>query len=219
MKWILVLLLSVNLAVGAYLYWEGNQDGAPSNPQAGSQLNNLNLTKAQQDRLAASESKTPRVQAQPNQQCVRILGLTEDDGLSVVISRLKALEVEVSQVPVDVVLRTDYQVIVGPFANTDLARKELQDISAKGLDSYVITTGRYENALSLGVFSSETGANRKVSELTEVDIDSEIVTREHTGKATMLVIDRTNAALITDSTLDSVLNAYSQAEFERYSCK
>lgn len=218
MKWILMSLLAVNLAVGGYLYWEGTQPAPVTTSGVGAQINNLGLTSSQQNRLQASEASAPSVQQRPSQQCIRISGLTETDGLSIVESRLRALEVVPSRVQAEVVLRTDYQVIVGPFASNDAARNELQAIAAKGLDSYVITSGRYENALSLGVFSNEQGAERKVSELEGLGISSDIVTREHTGEATQLIISREDAGLITDQTLESVLGAYPRAEFSRYRC-
>lgn len=218
MKWILVILLAVNIAVGGYLYWEGTQPSPVASQEVSTQFNNLSLSTSQTARLKSSETQRPSLQEKPSLKCVRISGLSNEDGLSVVESRLKALEVDVKRVPTEVVLRTDYQVIVGPFANIDLARNELQAIAAKGLDSYVITAGRYENALSLGVFSSDLGAERKISELVEEEIDATVVTREHTGEAIVLVIDKQAASLITDQTLESVLNAYPQSEFSRYSC-
>lgn len=211
-------LLVLNLAVGGYLYWEGTQAETSGQTGVAVQFNNLNLTSAQAGRLQASESSAPVVQQRPSQQCIRISGLSEADGLNVVESRLRALEVGVARQQVDVVLRTDYQVIVGPFASSDLARNELQAIAAKGLDSYVVTSGRYENALSLGVFSNQQGAERKVNELDGLNIESDIVTREHSGQATLLIINREDAGLITDQTLESVLNAYPRAEFARYRC-
>lgn len=211
-------LLVLNLALGGYVYWDSTQPEPSAQAGVNVQFNNLTLTSSQANRLQTSEASRPAVQQRPNLQCIRIAGLTEADGLSVVASRLSALEVDVSRQVVDVVLRTDYQVISGPFASSDLARNELQSIAAKGLDSYVITSGRYENALSLGVFSNQQGAQRKAEELEGLDISSDIVTREHSGEATHLIINREDAGLITDQTLESVLSAYPRAEFSRYRC-
>jgi hypothetical protein len=218
MKWIMLLLLTVNIAVGGFQYWQSIQPAAQTSIIEITKFNNLELTQNQAVRLEKASERAPALAEKPSSKCIKIVGLAAEDGLPIVQSRLKALEINPSQIKETVVLRTDYQVIVGPFASNNLARTELQSIAGKGVESYVITAGKNENALSLGVFSSESNANRKVAELSGLDIASNIVSKEHLGDAYSLVITRESASLISDSTLTSILSNFKNAKFSRYTC-
>lgn len=218
MKWTLLLLLLVNIALGGYQFWVSTQPVTVESSQQELQFSNLSVSESQSARIEQSADSAPVISDKPVNRCIRITGLSQEDGLPVVTSRLKALEVPSTEREVTLVLRTDYQVILGPFPNEDMARLEMQTVSSKGIDSYVISSGTHKNALSLGVFSTESNANRKVSELFELDIVSSIVTKEHSGQAFELLIDKESAALVSDETLNSILAAYSQASFSRYSC-
>jgi hypothetical protein len=210
--------LLANVALGGFQFWQSTVPKQTELPTENSQFSNLELSQSQTDRLARASDRTPLVADKPSFKCVRITGLSEVDGLPIVESRLKALEVQMTQEKARVVLRTDYQVIFGPFASSDLARTEMQAIGSKGVESYIIASGNNENALSLGVFSSEANASRKVAELSALDIEATIATKEHYGDATNLVIPKDSATLISDSTLRSILASYKNAKFSRYTC-
>ncbi len=218
MKWTLLLLLVINIALGGYQYWDAQQPEQVVEQGALTKFNNLQLTKTQQQRLNESSERTPVLKDTESLRCIKITGLVADDSLPIVESRLKALEVVAKKVTDTIVLRRDYQVILGPFASIDLARAELTKISAKGVESYVITTGDNKNALSLGVFSNDANAKRKIDELSQLDITAKTIIKEHTGTTTNLVIDKDSAALLSDTTLESILSAFENTEFSRFLC-
>ncbi len=218
MKWTLLFLLVLNLGLGGYQYWVSQQQTADVTQGDITKFDNLQLSASQLKRLADSSEKTPVIKDSLATRCIRISGLTEGDSLPIVESRLKALEVASTKTTETVVLRRDYQVILGPFASVELARGELDRISAKGVESYVITSGDNKNALSLGVFSNEANSNRKLDELKSLDIAATTIIKEHTGSAISLIVDRESAALISDSTLQSILSSFETAEFSRFIC-
>ena len=218
MKWILLTLLVLNLLFGGYEYWQSHQPSQNIAPAAvEAQFNNLAPTSRQLQRLALVNERTPVVQTVQNQ-CIKIQGLSSGDGLEVVESRLKALEVNVGRAQETVVLRQDFQVVVGPYANAELARNELQTLAAKGIDSYVISSGSNRNSLSLGVFSSSLNAERKQQEVKNRGFDAKIVVKDHQGKASVLFVDSKSSGLVNDATLSSVLAPFKKAKFSRYRC-
>jgi hypothetical protein len=218
MRWILLLLLLVNVALGGFQFWQSTMPSETESLAELSQFSNLELTPSQSLRLEKASERTPLVADKPSFKCIRITGLSEVDGLPVVESRLRALEVEIVKEQARVVLRTDYQIIYGPFASSDLARTEMQAIGSKGIESYIITSGNNQNALSLGVFSSEANANRKVEELNSLEIQATIASKEHFGDSINLMIPKDSATLISDSTLQSILSSFKNAKFSRYTC-
>lgn len=220
MKWTLLLLLALNLVVGGFVYWQSTQPAGEDIAALNTEFNNLGLTSSQEQRLNASAKSTPVVANKPASKCIRITGLDTDDALSVVELRLKAWEVSATRETRQVVLYTQYQVIVGPYASADLARAELQSINASGVsgDQYVLADGKYKNAIAFGVFNSESSANNKANELITQNISANVVRKDALGNATSLVIDKASADLIKDESLSSMLSAYKDAEFSRFQC-
>jgi len=219
MKWILLVLIVLNLGIGGYQYWQTKQKVALEVRTPLATVNNLRPTQNQVDRLKSSMrggGKTP-IQSLPTQ-CIRIIGLVGGDSLQVVVSRLKALEVNAIEEPSRQVIKTDFQVILGPFDNLSLARTELAEVTARGIESYVITSGTSANSLSMGVFSTNANALRKQSELAAKKIDATIVKKEHRSGGINLVVDPRSAALISDDTLASVLSKFEKTEYLRYNC-
>ena len=218
MKWTLLFLLFVNLGLGGFQYWKSSQVTSSIVESDVTKFDNLQLSAVQLKRLADSSEKTPPIKDSLATRCIRITGLTEGDSMPIIESRLKALEVKTSKISETVVLRRDFQVIVGPFASIELARTELERISAKGVESYVITSGDNKNALSLGVFSSENNSNRKLAELESLEIAAATITKDHTGTAISLIVDKESAALISDSTIESLLSSFENTQFSRFIC-
>lgn len=220
MKWTLLALLVVNLGLGGYQYWLSTQPTLSSEEQQTTQFNNLALTPTQEQRYQASRELTPVVRDKPSNRCVRITGLELEDGLPVVESRLKALEVIPTRETRRVVLYTQYQVILGPFANADLATAELQKIEAMGIagDKQVLRDGDFQNSIRFGVFNSEANANRKATELIESNVAANVVAKDKLGDAVHLILDKESAALISDETLNSLLSSFSDADFSRFQC-
>jgi len=219
MKWILLVLIVLNLGFGGYQYWQSTQPVAVVVTTALATLNNLQPTPNQVDRLQSSKqsSVTAPSQALPTQ-CIRIIGLVRGDSLEVVTSRLRALEVKAAEEPSQQVVKTDFQVILGPFDNLSFARAKLAEVTAKGIESYVITSGSSANALSMGVFSSNANALRKQSELVAMQIAATIIKKEHLSDGINLVVDPKSAALVSDDTLTSILSKFEKAEYLRYNC-
>ncbi|MEJ2046356.1 MAG: hypothetical protein P8X74_22520 [Reinekea sp.] len=217
MKWILLALLVVNLGFGGYQYWLSMQPVNDQSSASTASFNNLQPSTSQLNHLERVNARTPPVQ-QVDNRCIRIDGLNPGDGLEVVESRLKALEASVDRQQRDVILRQDFQVIAGPYASADLAKNDVQVFAKKGIESYVIGSGSYTNSLSLGVFTSNANASRKVKEAKRQGIDARIVVKDHNGTATSLVIGSDSASLINDETLSSVLSSFKNSRFSRYRC-
>lgn len=218
MRWTLLLLLVANAAIGGFIYWQTTHPVTANEATLAARFNNLTISDAQQNRIDQSASRSPALTEVSARECIRIGGLSQQDGIPVVTARLRALEIEPSAETVETVLRTDYQVTFGPFPSEELARRQLQALSTRDIDSYIITSGLYKNALSLGVFSSETNAQRKIDQLSSLNIDATLVLKEQRGDAVQLIIKQDSAALISDETLKSILAPYTYADFVRYNC-
>lgn len=220
MRWILAVLIALNLGFGGYQYWQASQHTAPaSGAVAVATLSNLEPTKNQIERLQQSKRPSDSAQGQGRAtQCLRIEGLERGQGLEVIVSRLQAIEIVTVQEPSQKVVKTDYQVIVGPFQTKTIAKEKLAEVAAKAIESYIISSGINVNALSMGVFSSETNALRQQALLASKGVNASIVSTAHLADLVSLVIDPESAALVADSTLASILSQYEKAEYSRFNC-
>lgn len=218
MKWILAFLLFFNVGLGGYQYWISTEPVVPSSESEGPTFNNLSLSQSQQQRLAAAGQPISTQQPNNQLQCIRITGLVAGDSVPVVESRLRALEV-VTEISVSQeLIKTDYQVLLGPFDNAETARDSLNSVSAQGIEGYVITSGENANALSLGVFSNQANAERRISELPSLNSQPTVFRKDYFVDSTIINIGPQSASLINDETLTAVLSAFENADFMRYNC-
>ncbi|MBU2862224.1 SPOR domain-containing protein [Reinekea forsetii] len=221
MKWILIMLLLVNASLFGYQGWQAQQPEQEVVSSFSVQHGNLALSESQQARLAKSSEATQTSQKTTqttSAKCVRITGLKESDSLPVVESRLKALELNVKQVRAKELLKREYQVVLGPFNSVDQARSEMIAINAKGFESFVISKGDLANSLSLGLFSTKENAQRRLAELSAVDITARAIEIERFNEAIQLVLDSKSSLLIADPTLASLVNQFEGVDFTRFIC-
>ncbi|TCS37649.1 SPOR domain-containing protein [Reinekea marinisedimentorum] len=218
MKWILIALVSLNLALFGFQYWSSTQEDGGTEETLSATLNNLELTASQQARFEQVGKSTPKKEPEKVLQCIRITGLKEGDSYSVVESRLAALEVSSEKRVVKQLSNTDYQVLLGPFVSQEEARTKLEEVKASGVESYVITSGQHANSLSLGVFSSLENANRRRDELFTMDISATVYENKRYIDAAILEIDAQSAALISDESISGMLSEFDGAKFIRFNC-
>jgi len=219
MRWIILTLLLANIALGGYHYWESTQpaDDGPAPNQA--ELNNLNLGSDTLAELRRLERQAPTQPAtEPPVQCVRITGFEEADQADVIESRLRALEVDAERVTRQVVVRSDYWVVLGPFDSSAIARERLGELQASDIESFLIGQGPLEGGISLGLFSSLDNAERRQQELTEQDIEARVERVDRTREALELTIGKDDAGLISDAALESLLNEFEGVTYQRFSC-
>lgn len=220
MKWILLALVVVNVCVAVIQFLVSGPDVENAPKQELVEFNNLLLNESQQQRLtlASGDSSSRKSKTVSVEECVRITGVSDGD-LPAVESRLKAIEVAYQKEKINHIVKTDYQVLLGPFDEIGVARAKQDEVKAKGIDSYVITSGDYSNALSLGVFSSNENANKRIGELTGLGYSASVVKKDHFYEDTQLEIPSKSALLIEDATLSSILSSLERVDFLRYPCK
>lgn len=219
MRWIILTLLLANIALGGYLYWDSTQPETDTASPTQAQLNNLTLDSGTLAELRSLERQAPTPQAnQAPVQCVRVTGLAGADQADVIESRLRALEVEVEREVRQVVVRSDYWVVLGPFDSQSLARERLAELQAADIESFLIGQGSLEGGISLGLFSSLDNAERRRQELVDQSIDARVERVDRTREALELTIDQDDARLISDDALESLLNEFEGVSHQRFRC-
>ncbi|HET8903252.1 MAG TPA: hypothetical protein VFN16_04590 [Saccharospirillum sp.] len=218
MKWIILTLLVLNMALGGYQYWQTTQpDVQPAEPSA-AQMNNLAISEETRTRLAELERTEVAEPLVEPLQCVRITGIAAEDQADIIQSRLRALEVTSSKTTQEEILRSDYWVVLGPFETDQQGRDRLSQLQADDIESFLINQGRLAGGISLGLFSSDSNARTRVAELAEQGIDARVERVDRTREVWVLTIAAESARLISNQALESIVSGFEGASFQRFRC-
>lgn len=218
MKWIILTLLLLNLALGGYQYWQTTQPDVQQATVSAAQMNNLAISEATRTRLTELERTQVAEPVVEPLQCVRITGIAAEDQADIIQSRLRALEVSASKTTQEDILRSDYWVVLGPFETDQQGRDRLSQLQADDIESFLINQGRLAGGISLGLFSSDNNARTRVAELAEQNIDARVERVDRTREVWVLTIAAESARLISNQALESIVSEFEGASFQRFRC-
>ncbi|AYF88764.1 SPOR domain-containing protein [Pseudomonas sp. JS3066] len=153
MRWLFLFLLVLNL-----FYYVWHQQQAPLRPK---EVETLSLYKGgQQDIRLLSESgnvqprRTAVVPTSTEEAvCLFLGGFEREEQAREVEQRLISLDVRSEVRPVDAAAGTDYWVYLAPLASREASLRQLKELQARKIDSYIVTQGDLINGISLGIFS------------------------------------------------------------------
>lgn len=218
MKWIILTLLVLNLALGGYQYWQTTQPVAQVAEPSVAQLNNLAIDQATRNQLAELEQTVVAEPVVEPLQCIRITGIAAEDQADIIQSRLRALEVSSDMSTRDEILRSDYWVVIGPFETDQQGRDRLAQLQADDIESFLINQGRLAGGISLGLFSSDANARTRVSELASQDIEARVERVDRTRTVWVLTVGAESARQISNAAVESIVSEFEGASFQRFRC-
>lgn len=99
------------------------------------------------------------------------------------VDLLVALNLKVTLQAIDSTLEeSDYRLMIQPAPSLQAAYSRHQQLKSGGIDSFVMTQGRYKYAVSLGVFSAEEAAEDAQDDLPDYGFPLEIVEIPRIGR-------------------------------------
>lgn len=98
-----------------------------------------------------------------------------------VLGVLKAIDVPTGE--------SDYRVLIPPASSAEEAFRKLRELQASDIDSYVITKGEQAMGVSLGVFSSQDGAETLLTRLKSMGYEAEIIQIERQSRSYWIVFE------------------------------
>ncbi|RJG12238.1 SPOR domain-containing protein [Pseudomonas cavernicola] len=169
MRWLFLLLLVLNL-----FYYVWHQQQAPLRAK---EVAPLSLYQgARQDIRLLSESSEAQVRreqsggaaAEVSEACLFLGGFEREDAAQVVGQRLLSLDIQSEVKAVDAPAGLDYWVYLAPLASREASLRQLKELQARKIDSYIITQGDLSNGISLGIFPRGESAESVMQRLREV---------------------------------------------------
>lgn len=166
MRWVFLLLVVLNLF---YFVWSGQQ--VPLPVQEVEPMALYQAGKKELQLLDASDrvKVRPRIQgsemAEDDQACLFLGSFQEEAGARQVEQRLIALDIQAEVRPVSAAAGLDYWVYMPPLGSRQASLRQLKELQARGIDSYIITQGDLANGISLGIFPRRDSAESVVQRL------------------------------------------------------
>ena len=184
MKWIFLTLLAANIVFAGYMVTQEpmelpDPDGAKRQYPDVPTIELLSETQGRSSRVREVEevlSNPIKVNEVENVQTCQSLGPFNELTIAQDITeRFNAQGLAVSLRAVDEPTgEYDYRVVIPPVVSLQEAFRRLRELKSQDIDSYVISQGEDALAISLGVFSSRSGADIHREYLTGEGYETEI---------------------------------------------
>lgn len=147
MRWFLLLLIVLNVF---YYVWHQQQMPLAMSPSVES-----NLTSGQKIRLLGESGSLPdrKTAIAEGEMCLYLGGLDTEPLLKSIEQRLLSLDIATEFVISEKPDAVEYWVYLPPLVSRQAALRQLRELQARQIDSYIISQGDLANGISLGIFS------------------------------------------------------------------
>ncbi len=167
MRWLFLLLLVLNL-----FYYAWHQQQAPLRAKEvtavelrqGSSQGVKLLSSADRIRVKP-ESATMPLSEVAKDSCLFLGGFQQGAEAQALEQRLTALDVRAQVRTVDASAGLDFWVYLAPLASRQASLRQLKELQARRIDSYIITQGDLKNGISLGIFPRQDSAESVIRRL------------------------------------------------------
>ncbi|TBU95970.1 SPOR domain-containing protein [Phytopseudomonas dryadis] len=164
MRWIFMLLVVLNV-----FYYVWHQQQAPMHAKEVAPLSLYQDSRRDIQLLSESEPQQRRspVTDEPSVEAVCLfLGSFENESEAGIIEqRLLSLDIRSRVQVVEAAGSVDYWVYLPPLASRQASLRQLRELQARKIDSYIITQGDLANGISLGIFPRHDSADSVMSRL------------------------------------------------------
>lgn len=153
MRWLFFLLVLLNIGLFA---WQqrlapevGSELSLATKIEHSAAVDTLQLLAEAQPTII--QSTAVAASAAPDN-CLVLGGFDAAGRASELEQRLLSLDIGARVVSIDATLGSDHWVYIPPLASSQASLRQLRELKARGIDSYLITEGELANGILLGVF-------------------------------------------------------------------
>lgn len=219
MRWLFLLLLVLNL-----FYYVWHQQQAPLRVKEvqsfslyqGAKQNIRLVSEADVDRAAVNSAMISGGGAAV---CL-YLGSFEDERVARALEqRLLSLDIQSQVQTVDATAGVDYWVYLAPLASRQASLRQLKELQARKIDSYIISQGDLANGISLGMFPRSDSAEGVMQRLREAGYEPMLreLTRAH--RAYWVRIAPESRRLAGDGLLEGLARDFERLEHQLMPCE
>ncbi len=133
-------------------------------------------------------------------------------------SRLSAIDIISSVKDLELPAGPGYWVYLKPAESRRAALRRLAELQARGIDSYVIPKGEFENGISLGMFSQENLAKARLAEMVGIGLEPYLETIERTYREIWVMLAPGEERKMSNLTWDRVMDGLNHLERRQNFC-
>lgn len=177
MRWILLLLLLLN---AFYYVWHQQQaplrakEVAPADAYQAARKDIRLLSEAEAPSSRGESSLSVEAASSGAAVCLFLGSFEEETRAKVVEQRLLSLDIQADVRGVDAAAGVEYWVYLPPLASRQASLRQLRELQARRIDSYIITEGELANGISLGIFPRNDSASSVMQRLRDVGYEPQI---------------------------------------------
>lgn len=219
MRWFFLLLLVLNL-----FYYVWHQQQAPLRVK---EVESFSLYQgARQNIRLVSEADVARVPVDSGAQVVNsqavclYLGSFEQEAEALALEqRLLSLDIQSGVRSIDAAAGVDYWVYLVPLASRQASLRQLKELQARKIDSYIIGQGDLANGISLGIFPRSDSAESVMQRLREAGYEPMLRELSRAHRAYWVRIAPESRRLASDALLESLARDFDRLEHQLMPCE
>lgn len=219
MRWFFLLLLVLNL-----FYYVWHQQQAPLRVK---EVESFSLYQgARQNIRLVSEADVAKVPVAASPAEVRgqavclFLGSFElEDEARALEQRLLSLDIQSAVQSVDAAAGVDYWVYLVPLASRQASLRQLKELQARKIDSYIIGQGDLANGISLGIFPRSDSAESVMERLREAGYEPMLRELSRAHRAYWVRVAPESRRLASDALLENLAHDFERLEHQLMLCE
>lgn len=218
MRWLFLLMLVLNA-----FYYVWHQQQAPLRSREVVPLGVPPASKSNIRLLSESDRQPRRAtsvqEASPEAVCLFLGGFEQEAGAAMVAQRLTSLDIRSQVQSVDAAAGVDYWVYLAPMASRPASLRQLKELQARKIDSYIITQGDLENGLSLGIFPRLDSAESAMQRLRDAGYDPALRELSRAHRSYWVRIAPESRRLADDSLLQRLAEDFNGLRHQLMPCE
>lgn len=217
MRWIFLLLVVLNA-----FYYVWHQQQAPLRPKEVAPMAQQQGAKRDIQLLSETDNqqrRAPIVQAPEDDTCLYLGSFEQRSEAEVVEQRLISLDISSQVRSVDDQAGVDYWVYIPPLASRSASLRQLKELQARNIDSYLISQGDLENGISLGIFPRKDSAQSVIQRLEDVGYESSLRELPRAHRSYWVRIAPESRRLADDSLLEKLAFDFNGLKHQLMPCE
>lgn len=219
MRWLFLLLLVLNL-----FYYVWHQQQAPLRVKV---IKPVTLYRGvQQDIQLVSEAKgsglgVPGSASTGSKDgvCVYLGGFEREEVARAVEQRLLSTDIKAEIEAIDAPAGLDFWVYLAPLASRQASLRQLKELQARKIDSYIISQGDLVNGISLGIFPRSDSAQSVMQRLREAGYEPQMRELARAHRSYWVKVAPQSRVLLSDALLQRLTEDFSGVEHQLRPCE
>jgi hypothetical protein len=168
----------------------------------------------------SSERKVVESGVDGAQSACMFLGSFQSSGDAEVLrERLAGLDIESSIQEIEAVSGVDYWVYLPPLASRGASLRQLKELQARQIDSFIIAEVELTNGISLGIFPRYDSALSVMTRLKEAGYEPALKELPRDQRSFWVRVDPQRVRLLDDQLLEGLANSFNELRHEVRPCE